>query len=219
MKKTIFIFAAIFAVTFVHAELVKVVLNNGKEINGELITYSESLLILEPNTVVKYEKKLKPEEVECFEIENVGIFQSKGGMFVLKENTEKQQEMPTLAKDTIAKAPTDFWQRVLSESSHRAKPSNPNEVIGRAFIKTGGVALGIGLPCFVAGLATCIAGNVNITPSNVASKAACAEASYYLFGIGASLTIISIPLIVNGKRIAKMKFNYTGNGAGVALNF
>ena len=206
------------------AEVVKVLLADGKEIKSTLIKYSETLLVIESNTFVNYSKKLTPEQVVYFEIESVGRFESKDGIFVLDEKSVAQLESNEMSINAQKEKHNDFWQRAREEArvgytGTRTIPSNPNEVIGRAFLSTGGVALGIGLPCLAAGLATCIAGNVGITVNNVEQKANSVEASYYLFGVGASLTIISIPLIVHGKRIAEMKVNYTGNGAGAAINF
>ena len=230
MKRFLFILVEILVTSaYTNAENVKVVLKDGTEINGELISYNESLLVVEPDAFIKYSKKLKPKDVVSFEIEGVGRFFSADGQFLLDESTveqylnRKQQELTdNLANDSTEEVSTDFWQRVLDERRVQKRttlPSNPNEVIGRAFLSTGGIALGIGLPCFVAGIATCVAGNVNVTTSNIEQKANCVEASYYLFGVGASLTIISIPLIVHGRRIADMKVNYTGNGVGTTVNF
>ena len=230
MKRFLFILVEILVTSaHINAENVKVLLKDGTEINGELISYNESLLVVEPDAFIKYSRKLKPKDVNSFEIEGVGRYFSTDGQFILDESTvnqyinQKQQELTvSLANDSTKEVSTDFWQRVLSEKSAKPQstlPSNPNEVIGRAFLSTGGVALGIGLPCFVAGIATCVAGNVNVTTSNIEQKANCVEASYYLFGVGASLTIISIPLIVHGRRIADMKVNYTGNGVGTTVNF
>ena len=230
MKRFLFILVEILVTSaHINAENVKVLLKDGTEINGELISYNESLLVVEPDAFIKYSRKLKPKDVNSFEIEGVGRYFSTDGQFILDESTvnqyvnQKQQELTvSLANDSTKEVSTDFWQRVLSEKSAKPQstlPSNPNEIIGRAFLSTGGVALGIGLPCFVAGIATCVAGNVNVTTSNIEQKANCVEASYYLLGIGASLTIISIPLIVHGRRIADMKVNYTGNGVGTTVNF
>ena len=230
MKRFLFILVEILVTSaHINAENVKVLLKDGTEINGELISYNESLLVVEPDAFIKYSRKLKPKDVNSFEIEGVGRYFSTDGQFILDESTvnqyvnQKQQELTvSLANDSTKEVSTDFWQRVLSEKSAKPQstlPSNPNEIIGRAFLSTGGIALGIGLPCFVAGIATCVAGNVNVTTSNIEQKANCVEASYYLFGIGASLTIISIPLIVHGRRIADMKVNYTGNGVGTTVNF
>ncbi len=230
MKRFLFILVEILVTSaHINAQNVKVMLKDGTEIKGELISYNESLLVVEPDAFIKYSRKLKPKDVNSFEIEGVGRYFSTDGQFILDESTvnqyvnQKQQELTvSLANDSTKEVSTDFWQRVLSEKSAKPQstlPSNPNEIIGRAFLSTGGIALGIGLPCFVAGIATCVAGNVNVTTSNIEQKANCVEASYYLFGIGASLTIISIPLIVHGRRIADMKVNYTGNGVGTTVNF
>lgn len=230
MKRILFILMEILVTsTYINAQNVKVMLKDGTEIKGELISYNESLLVVEPDAFIRYSKKLKPQDVTSFEIEGVGRYFSTDGQFILDESTvnqyvnQQQQELTvSIANDSTKEVSTDFWQRVLSEKSAKPQstlPSNPNEVIGRAFLSTGGVALGIGLPCFVAGIATCVAGNVNVTTSNIEQKANCVEASYYLFGVGASLTIISIPLIVHGKRITEMKINYTGNSVGATMNF
>lgn len=230
MKRFLFILVEILVTSaHINAQNVKVMLKDGTEIKGELISYNESLLVVEPDAFIKYSRKLKPKDVNSFEIEGVGRYFSTDGQFILDESTvnqyvnQKQQELTvSLANDSTKEVSTDFWQRVLSEKSAKPQstlPSNPNEIIGRAFLSTGGIALGIGLPCFVAGIATCVVGNVNVTTSNIEQKANCVEASYYLFGIGASLTIISIPLIVHGRRIADMKVNYTGNGVGTTVNF
>ena len=58
MKKLLLILTTIFAISLsIYAEDVKVLMTDGKEIKGKLVSYNESLLIIEPNTIVKYEKK------------------------------------------------------------------------------------------------------------------------------------------------------------------
>jgi hypothetical protein len=42
---------------------------------------------------------------------------------------------------------------------------------------------------------------------------------YILTPMGAALTIVGIPLYVHGKKMLQLDIQYTGNGAGVALNF
>lgn len=232
MKRFLLVLIEIFvASACLNAQNVNVLLKDGTEISGELISYSESILVIEPDAFIKHSKRLKPKSVTSFEIDGVGRFFSNDEKFILDESTVKkyvspQQELTdNLAKDSLKNVPTNFWQRVLEErnvskkSTTKTLPSNPNEIIGQAFSTTGLVALNVGLPCLAAGIATCIAGNVGFTESNLKSKAQCVEASYYLFGVGASLTIISIPLIVHGRRIANMKVNYTGNGVGTTVNF
>ena len=98
--------------------------------------------------------------------------------------------------------------------------SNPNYAIGHALKTSGATALAIGVPCLAAGLATCIAGRVGyVDMYNVYDKANCIEASYYLFGVGAALTIVGVPLYIGGKKIMDMNVNFTGNGAGITMNF
>lgn len=102
-----------------------------------------------------------------------------------------------------------------------------NAVIGKAFKTTGIVSLSIGVPCLAAGIACCTAGHVRPVETNrygipfvsdLTISTRCLEASYYLFGIGASLTIVGIPLYVQGKKIMEMNITYMGNGVGIALN-
>lgn len=100
--------------------------------------------------------------------------------------------------------------------------NNPNYALGKALKVSGATALGIGIPCLATGLATCIAGNVVYVSkygTGLTTKSQLLEASYYLFPIGASLTIVGIPLYVGGKKIMETKVNYTGNGIGLSMNF
>lgn len=101
---------------------------------------------------------------------------------------------------------------------------NPNFAIGQALKVSGAAAIGIGVPCLVAGLATCIAGNVMYVSrygmaSDLTTKSQLLETSYYLFPIGASLTLVGIPLYVEGKKIMDLNINYNGNGLGLAMKF
>lgn len=125
----------------------------------------------------------------------------------------------------------------LSKSEKQIVMGSPNVAIGRAIKNAGTVSMAIGIPCLVAGLATCIAGHVTSNtiidttdPEKAAeeakaladkeeSKGKMKEASYYLLGTGSALTIVGIPLHICGKRIMELNVNFTGNGAGLALNF
>ena len=101
-------------------------------------------------------------------------------------------------------------------------PANPNYMIGKALKTSGATALGVGVPCLAAGLATCIAGNVMPVSkygTGLTTKSNLMEASYYLLPIGASLTIVGIPLHIGGKKIMDLNVNYTGNGAGLTMKF
>ncbi len=94
--------------------------------------------------------------------------------------------------------------------------ANPHYAIGRALKTSGITALSIGVPCLAAGLATCIVG---YTANTSVASMGCAAAAPYLLGAGASLTIIGIPLYIEGKKILEFNMTYSGNSAGIAMNF
>ena len=102
--------------------------------------------------------------------------------------------------------------------------TDPNIAIGNALAKSGAVSLGIGVPCLAAGIALITAGHTMRVSkygliNDVSTKSQLLEAGYILFPIGASLTIIGIPLHIHGKKIIDMNFNYTGNGIGISMEF
>lgn len=204
MKKIFLLLAAVLLAATLLAEDVHVQFTNGKTMDGLLISYNEDLLVIEPNILVKYEKKIKPSEISYFEIKGVGRCNSINGKFVFDEATRVSQATQTpITEVPVVKA---------------TQPSSPNESIGKAFKTCGGVALGIGVPALAAGTILTAVGHASTsTPLDVMLR--CQKAGYYLMPIGASLTIIGIPLCVQGKRIAELNFNYTGDGAGLALVF
>ena len=113
---------------------------------------------------------------------------------------------------------------------YTSKPGNPNYMIGKALKSTGGVAIGIGVPCAVAGAILLAAGksaekslynpdNVSLNLKDIKSSSDLQLAGCILLPLGASLTIVGIPLYAHGKKIMTMNFNYTGNGVGVAMQF
>ena len=113
---------------------------------------------------------------------------------------------------------------------YTSKPSDPNYMIGKALKSTGGVAIGIGVPCAVAGAILLAAGksaekslynpdNVSLNLKDIKSSSDLQLAGCILLPLGASLTIVGIPLYAHGKKIMTMNFNYTGNGVGVAMQF
>lgn len=206
MKKLFLLSLASIMTASLMAESVNVYLTNGKTIKGELISYDKNVLAIEPYTLVKYERKLRPYEVEYFEIEGVGRCNSINGFFVFDEST---RIIP------VEKAP------IAEVKPKKVLPANPNEAIGKAFKTCGGVAIGIGVPVLTAGTILTVVGHVlptsGINDSRIGIRARCCEAGCYLMPIGASLTIIGIPLMVQGKRIAELNFNYTGSGVGMSV--
>lgn len=214
MKRLLLLLMAVVLAASVMAESVSVFLSNGKQIKGTLITYNEEILIIEPNTLVKYEKRFLPEEVIYFSIEGVGICDSKDGKFIFDESTRIIPEEATSAP-------------VADTLQYVTQPANPNEVIGKALKTTGNICMGIGVPALVAGTILVAVGNTSGSFTWDATERAnaalfrgkLATAGYVLMPFGAALTIVGIPLHVHGKRIGELHVNYTGNGAGLSLSF
>ncbi|MBQ3673261.1 MAG: hypothetical protein II928_02165 [Paludibacteraceae bacterium] len=130
----------------------------------------------------------------------------------------------------------------------QTKAADPNVSVGQAIKNTGLISMSIGAPCVAAGLASLLYANLlpNPTTGYTTSQAlaeqnselqyisvgeyvnrletyngkvrAANNAGYLLTGAGAALTIIGIPLYCYGKKMT-LNVNYTGNGAGLALNF
>lgn len=130
--------------------------------------------------------------------------------------------------EELMRQQTQSQETVRQYVQIRTEGNVNNIAIGEAFEITGITALSIGVPCLAAGLSCCIAGHLLPLETNyygipyasdLAIRTRCLESSYYLFGIGASLTIVGIPLYVHGKKIMEMNINYTGNGAGLAFKF
>ena len=114
---------------------------------------------------------------------------------------------------------------------YTSKPGDPNLMIGKALKSTGSVAIGIGVPCAVAGAILLLeagksaekalhdTSNVSSILKKVKKSSDLQLAGCILIPIAASLTIVGVPLYVHGKKIMNMNFNYTGNGVGVAMQF
>ncbi|MCQ2342991.1 MAG: hypothetical protein MJZ75_05845 [Paludibacteraceae bacterium] len=139
-------------------------------------------------------------------------------------------------------------QVVAVDSTATQRASDPNQVIGEAMKTTGTVSLAVGVPCLAAGLASLMYANflpnpvANCTTSSqlatdkglelisveeynnqvrdFSKKTHAAEvAGYILTPLGGALTIVGIPLYVKGNKMLQLDVQYTGNGAGVAVNF
>lgn len=135
-------------------------------------------------------------------------------------------------------------QTVAPVNQERA--SNPNQVVGQTLQTTGVISLSVGVPCLAAGMACLMYANFvpnplagyTTNPANTdsrlqylslddyrskaeaftASTHAAEVAGYILMPMGGALTVVGIPLYIKGNKMT-MNVNYTGNGAGLALNF
>lgn len=208
MKK-LFLLLAILAMSVSLNAAVSVLLTDGTTLKGRLISHDESSLVVEPNTFVKYQKKLQPAEVVYFVIDGEGRFESKDGKFVLVEQVDaiSVQSEPATSVVTANPAPA-------------VQAANPHVAISKAFKSTGAVCMAIGVPTLVTGSILTIIGYRNL--GNIANRemySNMATAGCVLMPFGAALTVVGIPLYINGQRIADININYTGNGAGVSVNF
>lgn len=124
----------------------------------------------------------------------------------------------------------DKTTNYASVGIYRAKPANPNLVIGKALKSTGSTAIGVGVPCMVAGaimwhfglkntVGDMTSDPMNFTADKAMSGSRLASAGICLAAIGGTLTVIGIPLHIHGNKIMTMNLNYTGNGVGLAMQF
>ena len=140
------------------------------------------------------------------------------------------KNLPNTSKTTTAAPNMNSYDPIYT---------HPNYVIGEALKNTGTISIAAGIPCLLAGTILLAVGShvpevdfgngylsdkEKLDKLEAASKDAEAKgkmqlAGCILFPIGASLTIIGIPLYVHGKRIMDLNFNYTGNGVGVSMEF
>ena len=212
MKKFLFILMAFVATTFsALAATVTVTFNNGQNMEGQLVNLTDTTLVLRAYYAATGDKEITilPERVKYFHISGIGRYNVEEGKFVPDAKAQAKLEKTRGEREAHAK--------LVSE-----RAANPNLVIGNALKKTGGVCMGIGIPSAIVGAILVGVGNSGTDSKDVSklkTKANCAAAGYVLLPMGAALTIVGIPLNVHGKRIAEMNINYTGNGAGVSVNF
>lgn len=222
MKRLIFIIAVVFATTSLVAQSnVKVTTNDGVTTSGYFVEGTDSIYTIR-HQVDKGGHygfdTLSFRMQDIYEVKMYGkVLVPANGKLVLKKSLQNDKTTNYASVDT-----------------YRAKPSNPNLVIGKALKSTGSTAIGVGVPCLVAGalmwhfglkntVEDITSDSKNLTVDkmmdNMMSGSRLASAGICLAAIGGTLTVVGIPLHIHGKKIMTMNFNYTGNGAGVALQF
>jgi len=135
------------------------------------------------------------------------------------------------------------------QPSNTTHASDPNMEIGKTMKTAGVISMSIGIPCVFAGVASLLYAECLPNPTSgyttsntlalqradlqyMSAKEYIAKmeafngkvraannAGCILTSAGAALTIVGIPLYHFGERIMTLNVNYTGNGAGLALNF
>ena len=206
MKKILFVLLALIAtVATVNATIVTVTLTNDQTIDGTLISMTDTSLTMVPSySVGNSEIVITPGETKSFTVKGIGRYDIVDGKFVPSPKA--------LAK-----------LKKMQEQTQQQVAADPNQVIAKAFKSTGDVCMGIGIPSAITGLILVAYGNSSTSGKNATStilkKSQCAAAGYVLLPMGAALTVVGIPLHVQGKKIGQLNINYTGNGAGMSVNF
>ena len=211
MKRIVLILAlAVSATTMFAQDAVKVYAKDGLVIAGHFICGTDSTYTIKcTNDIRPYVIKQYGTDTVTFRMVDINCVHMYGKVFVPIDGKLTPQEINKL-------------------STYMPQPSNPNYVIGKALKSTGGIAIGAGIPCLLAGTILLAVGShvpeVELDKLEAASQNAEAKGKMQLAGcillpIGASLTIVGIPLYAHGKKIMTMNFNYTGNGVGVAMQF
>ena len=224
MKRLIFIIAVVLATTSLAAQTnVKVTTNDGVTISGYFVDGTDSTYTISCKGDTITFRMQDIYEICMYD----KIFVPVDGKLVAMKSAKKSDTQPT-ANNTYS-------------------PANPNLVIGKAMKSIGGVSMGVGVPCMVAGAVMWAVGlngayssvgdyNNLITNAGDYSIKEIVEmsnqsmdktkknttlmtAGICLTSVGGALTIVGIPLYVHGNKIMTMNVNYTGNGAGVALQF
>lgn len=226
MKRILLILAlAVSATTMFAQDAVKVYAKDGLVIAGHFICGTDSTYTIKcTNDIRPYVIKQYGTDTVTFRMVDINYVHMYGKVFVPIDGKLTPQEIDKSTQQTPINSPD---QKLLS--TYMPQPSNPNYVIGKALKSTGGVAIGAGIPCLLAGTILLAVGShvpeVDFGNGNLSDKEKLEAASKMqlagciLLPVGASLTIVGIPLYAHGKKIMTMNFNYTGNGVGVAMEF
>lgn len=216
MKKIFLATMALVAMSIsAYAESVNVRFLAGHSIEGELVYRDDTLVRMIPYYYGKREElRVVPADVNFFEVSGIGRFNVEDGRFVPTAKAQEKMEK----KQAMQRAREREAQVKVSRQLHD-RAADPNAVIAHALKTTGATAIGLGIPSLFVGTILVAVGNAPSAKINPITRMNCATAGYVLMPFGAALTVVGIPLHVHGKRIAELKFNYTGNGAGIAMNF
>ena len=219
MKRLIFILSVMLSTYCIHAEeQVRVITNDAMVVDGVFIDGTDSLYTIRctdsdmRNYIINHygSDTISFKLSDIYEVHMYGkVFSLTNGKLVAKTEVKREEKKTKISKSSDR--PTTY----------NLKPHNPNYVVGKSLVAVSNVSIGVGVPCLVSGTVLMIlgyTGNMG-TADQIIAKSKSAAAGQVLLPIGASLTIIGIPLRVHGKKIMEIDINYTGNGAGVALQF
>lgn len=240
MKRILLILALVMgAMGVMGQESVKVTTKDGKVISGQFVNGSEELLTIK--TSDQYVINKYGNDTISFRLEDLKEVYMYNQAFVPHEGTlVVKKSLGSISKPKpIVTQEVEYISKGEKKVVYSSTPQHPNYAIGKALKSTGGVAIGVGVPCLLAGtILTAVGasatkvdlGNRYMSDKELidkileignkkTSKGRMLTAGCVLLPIGASLTIVGIPLHVHGKKIMTMNFNYTGNGVGVGVEF
>jgi len=133
---------------------------------------------------------------------------------------EKAQAIPEQILDSIAnKSNIQTVVKMQSITQDKKRMSDPNYAIAQAMLYTGGISMGIGIPCLMAGSIICGIDMNAKTTKEAESISRAKTAGMILAGAGVALTVVSIPMTIYGKKMMNLCVQMNQNGAGVIINF
>jgi hypothetical protein len=235
MKKMLLLITLVAcAMTSIAQDVVKVTTKEGMVMAGNFVSGTDSTYTIKcTNEIRNYVINRFGSDTVTFRMDDIyevnmygKVFIPMNGQLTPKEKANELVGMPSNKNST-------------NSHTYTARPSDPNYVIGRALKSTGSVALGLGIPCLLAGTILTAVGyssfTVDLGDGYLTEKEALDKleeignkatnrgkmqiAGHILLPVGASLTIIGIPLHVHGRKLMDINLNYTGNGVGVAMEF
>ena len=225
MKRILLILAlAVSAIATFAQDPVKVTTSDGKVISGYFVIGTDTTYTIKCTD--HYITNKYGTDTITFRMADIREVYMYNKTFVPYEGTLVAKKSVTSKLGTEVAVVSNGQQSTI----YTSKPGDPNLVIGKALKSTGGVSIGVGVPCAVAGAILLAAGksaekslydtsNVSSTLKEGRKSSDLQLAGCILLPLGASLTIVGVPLYVHGKKIMNMNFNYTGNGVGVAMQF
>ena len=235
MKKMLLLITLVAcAMTSMAQDVVKVTTKEGMVMEGNFVSGTDSTYTIKcTNEIRNYVINRFGSDTVTFRMDDIyevnmygKVFVPMNGQLTPKEKANELVSMPSNKNST-------------NSHTYTGRPSDPNYVIGRALKSTGSVALGLGIPCLLAGTILTAVGHSGFTVDlddgyltdkealdkleEIGNKATNRSnmqiAGHILLPVGASLTIIGIPLQVHGRKLMDINLNYTGNGVGVAMEF
>lgn len=174
----------------------KVTTIDGQFIKGSYLMRTDSTITIRVTSNVNYFKQKYGTDVITLPISEIALL-----------NLEKQDYQPMDGELVLVK----------KTELQGVKMGDPAQTIGRALKSTGSTAIAVGIPVLISGVACLAAGQSMLNKDSIKSSKLNLAGSV-LLPVGASLTIIGIPLYAHGKKIMQMNFVYTGNGAGISMN-